>query len=335
MDMKKLSLLLVLLLVFLSLSAQQNKTAREVGLNNDKTRQAAISNLDAQVPDSLKNWNITGILSFNLGATGLVNWASGGNNSLNMLASANVSFLYHKNHIAWDSNIDTEFGESYLGNNKYPWQKTNDKLNISTKFGWEFHKQWFLTALGSFKTQYAFGYDYEVEDPTDPSRAKLISKCLSPSYTDLSVGIDWKYKEIFSLYLSPIAGRITSCTDTTLRMNYLGASYVEDQLAKGHNPTAKYEFGASLKATVMYARVQNLKVISTLTLFTPYSKQFGNIDVDWDVSVSYQFLKVLNVSLGTQLKYYDSVLIQGKKDDYPTQHVQFKAILGLGVGYSF
>jgi len=333
--MKKIALLLIFPLFASSLFAQASKGAREVGLNNEKNRQAAINNIDTDIPDSVKNWNITGIISFNLGATGLVNWAAGGNNALNMLASANVSFLYHKNHIAWDSNIDTEFGESYLGNNKYPWQKTNDKLNLSTKFGWEFHKQWYLTALGSFKTQYAYGYDYEVESPTDPDKPKLISRFLSPSYTDISVGIDWKYKEIFSLYLSPIAGRITTCTDSTLSINYLGESYVLDQLAKGNNPTVKAEFGASLKAAVMYSRVKNLKILSTLTLFTPYNKSFGNIDVDWDVSVSYQFLKVLNVSVGTQLKYYDSVLIQAKNDEYPTQHVQFKAILGLGVGYSF
>jgi len=333
--MKKLSVFFLLAIIALNAFAQDSKDAREVGLNNDKNRQAAIKNIETDIPDSVKNWNITGLLTFNVGATGLVNWAAGGNNSINMIAAANVSFLYHKNHIAWDSNIDTEFGESFLDNNKFPWQKTNDKINLSTKFGWEFHKQWYLTALGSFKTQYAYGYDYAVESPLDPNKPKLISRFLSPSYTDVSVGIDWKYKELFSLYLSPIAGRVTTCTDTSLSVNYLGKAFVEDQIAKGNKPTAKAEFGASLKATVMYNQVKNLKILSTLTLFTPYTRDFGNVDVDWDVTVSYQFLKVLNVSVGTQLKYYDSVLIQGKNDDHPTQHVQFKAILGLGVGYSF
>lgn len=333
--MKKLFSVLIVTLLALNLNAQDSSDAREVGLNNDKNRQTAISNLETEIPDSVKNWKITGILSLNVGATGLVNWAAGGNNSINMLAAANVSFLYHKNHVAWDSNIDTEFGESFIDNNKFPWQKTNDKLNLSTKFGWEFHKQWYLTALGSFKTQYAYGYDYAVESPTDPNRPNLISRFLSPSYTDISVGIDWKYKNLFSLYISPVAGRITSCTDTTLNINYLGERYVEEKLAEGVNPTVKAEFGASLKATVMYSEIENFKIISNVTLFTPYNKNFGNIDVDWDLSVSYQFLKVLNVSVGTQLKYYDSVMIQGKNDDKPTQHVQFKAVLGLGIGYSF
>jgi hypothetical protein len=48
---------------------------------------------------------------------------------------------------------------------------------------------------------------------------------------------------------------------------------------------------------------------------------------------------VLNVSLGTQLKYYDRVLFD-KLDDAGNvvaqgPRVQFKTILGLGIGYSF
>lgn len=328
-DMKKIYSFLIISLATLSLYAQDSSDAREVGLNNDKVRYATIENVGSEQGDSVKNWKITGILSFNVGATGLVNWAAGGNNSINMLAGANVSFLYKKNHIAWDSNIDTEFGESFVENNKHPWQKTNDKLNISTKFGWEFAKTWYLTALGSFKTQYANGYDYSKDD--DPLLP--ISKIMSPSYTDLSVGIDWKYKNLLSLYLSPVAGRITSCTDSALRVSYLGDDYAPGEKYFGKN--YKAEFGASFRATLMYDEIQNFKILSTLTLFTPYSKKFGNIDVDWDLSVSYQFLKVLNVSVGTQLRYYDAVKIKGPKDEVATQHVQFKAVLGLGVGYSF
>lgn len=330
--MKKITLVFAMMMAFCSVFAQDNSEARSVGLDNDKARTAAIESVNATT-DSAKNWKVTGILSFNVGATGLVNWAAGGNNTINLLAGANVSFLYHKNNIAWDSNIDTEFGEAYVENAQYNhnWQKTNDKLNISTKFGWEFHKNWYLTALGSFKTQYAYGYDYsqEVLSP--------ISRIMSPSYTDMSVGIDWKYKTLLSIYLSPAAGRITSCLDENLRGNYLGDDYIEGGAKYGKNYRA--EFGASFRATVLYDQVKNLKILSTVTLFTPYNKNFGNIDVDWDFSISYQFLKVLNVSLGTQLKYYDSVKFIGKTkgvtDEVPTQHVQFKAILGLGVGYSF
>lgn len=341
--MKKL-LLSIFTLSVMAVSINAQDTAKKVA--NDAQSQAAkiIETTKAEDPEKKEsNWKISGIISFNASATGLVNWAAGGNNNINMVAAANVSFLYKNGPFAWDSNIDTDFGESFVDNSKHNWQKTNDKLNISTKFGWEMAKSWYLTALGSFKTQYAFGYDYS-QDELSP-----ISQFMTPSYTDLSVGIDWKPNSIFTIYVSPIAGRITTATNADLRAKYFGADYVKkhlDPLTGLCNRNFQAEFGASLKAGVNYTAIDNLKIISTVTVFTPYSAK-PHVDLDWDFSISYQFLKVLNVSLGTQLKYYDRVLFD--KLDPETKapilntdgtiaqgpRVQFKTILGLGIGYSF
>ncbi len=56
--------------------------------------------------------------------------------------------------------------------------------------------------------------------------------------------------------------------------------------------------------------------------------------MDWDVAISYQFLKVLNVTLSTSMKYYPGVLIADKNGDVK-ERLQFKSVLGLGIGYSF
>lgn len=275
------------------------------------------------VPAPAPKWTVNGILSLNAAATGLVNWAAGGNSNVNAIAAANVTLLYKDDCIAWETNLDTDFGMSWLSGSKYPWRKTNDKFNFSTKLGWEFAKTWFLTASGTFKTQYANGYDYKTVDGVE--KKIYTSTFMSPSYTDLSLGIDWKPNTIFSVYLAPVTGRISTSTDSLLRADYIAP--VVDK-------TFKAELGISLKGTVNYTLIENLKILSTLTLFTPYNKSFGNIDVDWDFAISYQFLKVLNVSLGTQLKYYDSVLI-ADKNGHKAQRVQFKSVFGLGVGYSF
>jgi hypothetical protein len=116
---------------------------------------------------------------------------------------------------------------------------------------------------------------------------------------------------------------------------------------------AKAELGLSFKGGINYT-YKDLKIITTLGLFTPYAwdkiemkdangdfigyrdnnRRFGNFDVDWDTSISYQFLKCLNVTLSTSLKYYNGVKI-ADKEGHATERVQFKGILGLGVGYSF
>ena len=295
----------------------------------------------AAEPVKEKYWTCTGILSLNASATGMWNWAAGGNNNVTTVAAANVTLLYKKNAVAWESNLDTDFGMSYLENSYSPWRKSNDKINFSTKFGWEFHKTWYLTAMASFKSQYAKGYEY------GDNYKKPISSWLSPSYTDISLGIDWKPNEIFTVYISPVAGRISTCTvDSMKYTDGEGAvQYFQFRPKYGIDPDKNVlcELGLSAKAGVNYTRIENLKIISTVGIFTPYKwsedmtehRRFGNFDVDWDFSISYQFLKVLNVTLSTSLKYYNGVMIADKNGENATERVQFKGNIGLGIGYSF
>lgn len=350
--MKKILLLTLAISMPLILSAQSDKAAAESNIEANMAAQETLTK--AETPQSY--WKCNGIISLNASATGLWNWAAGGNNNITSVAAANVTLLYKKNAIAWESNLDTDFGLTYLESDFAPWRKSNDKINFTTKFGWEFHKTWYLTVLGSFKSQYARGYEYGSKNMMKP-----ISGWLSPSYTDVSVGIDWKPNEIFSVYVSPVVGRITSCTLAELeyendegaveKFNLRNSFGMEKIGETGYKPFMA-ELGFSARAGVNYTRIENLKIISTVSLFTPYKKaktaldpetfrpednfrRFGNFDIDWDFAISYQFLKVLNVTLNTSLKYINGVLIADKKGENPTERVQFKGNLGIGIGYSF
>ena len=287
----------------------------------------------ADEPDELQTpkwkdfWKFSGTVGLKVSQTQLVNWAAGGNSNFAGIAYANLTLNYKKNKIAWDTNLDTDFGILYSSDftEPYMWRKCNDKINFSTTFGYEIspstfvNNTWFVAANGTFKSQYAAGYNY----PANEQKIK-VSNWLSPSYTELSVGVNWKWKELVSLYYSPLAGLITSCTDSILRPAF-GVPL---------DKTAMASLGMTFRAGIMYDGVKNLKIMSGLRLYTPYTdkdQKFGNFDVDWDVIITYQFLKVLNVSFTTNLKYYHKVLFA----EAPTRRVQFQEIFGLGVAYSF
>ena len=310
-------------------------------------------------------WDFSGVVGLNASATGLVNWAAGGNNNVNGVAFGKVRLLYNENNLSWETNLNLEYGLSYIDQKNDPFQKSSDVIDCNTKFGWQFHKAWYLTASAGFKSQMAFGRAYDGTEAADP----IISKFLSPSYTDISVGIDWKPNSIFSLYLSPVAGKITTAYvgDALEKANpglreqmqdkYATWVYSKEANADGTYDkiykNAKAELGLSFKGGINYT-YKDLKIITTLGLFTPYAwdktemfdaenkfigyrdnnRRFGNFDVDWDAAISYQFLKCLNVTLSTSLKYYNGVKI-ADKDGVLAERVQFKGILGLGVGYSF
>ncbi|MBQ4391082.1 MAG: DUF3078 domain-containing protein [Paludibacteraceae bacterium] len=378
----------------LNMSAQEVNKALVTG-NAD----AAQKNADAlkAADTGEKAWKFDGVISLNAAATGLVNWAAGGKNNVNGIATAKLHLLYHKDAIAWETNFNTEFGLTWLDQDEDAFQKSSDKIELITKFGWEFHKDFYLTVLGGFQSQYALGRNYRT-GYNDP-----ISKFLAPSYTDISLGIDYKHSvngADFSVYLSPVAGRITTAyvseawNKKYTEEMYNGAAddaiaagtyadraaydaafgpYDYDEMVAGqtdfrHILQEKYgtykfdadgnkdyrdfraEFGLYFRGGIAY-KYKDLTLGTTVALYTPYAwdkseiddpyfkyrdmnRRFGNFDVDWDVAISYQFLKVLNVTLSTSLKYYNGTLVADKHGNL-AERVQFKSVLGLGIGYSF
>lgn len=341
--MKKGLLLLVLCAMATTwVNAQvDEKTAANEAVNT-KVKSAEV--------DSAKNWKFTGVVGLNAAQTALFNWAAGGNNNVTGFVFGNVTLSYKKDKWTWDTNLDTELGEMFSSDYQYyRWRKANDKINLTTKVGFQMYPQWYLTLLGSFRSQYAPGKDYKNVDAgvldengllVEPT---LISKWLSPSYTDLALGVEYRPNDIFTVGIYPIAGRMTTCTEEILRQNY-GLPMRED----GTYKKVGLNMGLRMYGGINYTLVKNLKIISTITLFTPYTAKlhdkvngqpFGNFDVDWDVAITYNFLKVFSVSLMTSLKYYDKVMIDGpawrKYSEGPRARVQFKEVVGLGIGYSF
>ncbi|MEE0923659.1 MAG: DUF3078 domain-containing protein [Paludibacteraceae bacterium] len=380
--MRKLFSLFVCTLAAVSLSAQTVDKAT-VTSNADAAAKAATDLKKVDTGD--KAWKFDGSLGLNAAATGLVNWAAGGKNNVNGIAYVKLHLLYHKDAIAWETNFDTDFGMTWIDQDEDALQKSSDNIKLATKFGWEFKENWYLTALAGFQSQYALGRDY-VTGYNNP-----ISKWLAPSYTDISVGIDWKksYKGAdFSVYLSPIAGRISTAYvseawnkkyneeyaketgdntydfRTALQEKYGTYTYNKETGAKELRDF-RAELGLSFKGAIAYT-YKDFKVSTTLALFTPYqgkgynvremwekenpgldwadsgnyfeysnnNRYFGHFDVDWDVAMSYQFLKCLQVTLQTSLKYYNGTLI-ANHEGVQSERVQFKGVIGLGVGYSF
>ena len=288
--------------------------------------------------DSAKHWKFTGMVGLNASQTALFNWAAGGDNNITGFLYANMTLSYKKNKWTWDSNLDTELGETFSSALNPQWRKANDKINFTTKGGFQMHPKFYLTLLGSFRSQYRPGYNYLNDEE---GNKELISKWISPSYTDLALGIEYRPNDIFTVGVFPLAGRMTTCKEESLRPNY-GLSQRED----GTYKPVMLNMGLRINGGINYTLVKNLKIISTVTLFTPArlhdkvnGQPFGNFDVDWDFAISYSFLKVLNVSLMTSLKYYDKVMIDGPAwrnySEGPRSRVQFKEVIGLGIGYSF
>ena len=176
MDMKKYFLSFAFCMAGVIALSAQNVDKSLVSAKADETAKAAeeLRKLDT----AGKKWHFTGVVGTNAAATGLVNWSAGGKNNVNGVAFAKLRLLWKKDNFAWDTNLDTEYGLSWIDQDEDPLQKSSDKINLSTKFGWEFSKSWYLTVLGGFQSQYATGFEYKT------GYNPVISRWLAPAYTD-------------------------------------------------------------------------------------------------------------------------------------------------------
>lgn len=291
----------------------------------------AEKNLRTVSTDTIQGWKTGGVLTINLAQTSLTNWAAGGQNSLaiNGLFSGFANYKMGKS--VWDNSLDLGYGLLKQGNEDF--RKTDDKIDFLSKYGHEAFKNFYYAALLNFKTQLSPGYNY-------PDATNKISDFLSPGYLLLALGLDYKPNAYFSAFLAPVTGKFTFVTDQTL--SNLGAF--------GVNPgeKTKSEIGGYLRA--IYSRndfktefLKNVSFTTKIDLFSNYTENPQNIDVNWEVLVAMKVNKFLSVNFNTQLIYDDNIQIPVDKNSNGTleagesirSKVQFKEILGVGLSLNF
>lgn len=263
-------------------------------------------------------WVLKGVTGLNMSQTAMANWSAGGENSIAGNAYLNASLTHKKGNWLWVTNMVLDYGLSKTKSQGM--RKSSDKIGLSTQLGYSIDNVWFYTLMGDLNTQFAKGYDY-------PDKEHQISNFFAPAYSNIALGMEWRPKSNYSLLLSPVSTKMTFVTD----------DYLSDLGAFGVDPGDhfKIEGGAFVKARAELPVMENVNLITTADFFTPYSKDFGNIDVNWDVLISMKINKVLSATINTTLKYDNDVKTFDDNGVKKGAKVQFKEVLGIGLAYNF
>lgn len=278
----------------------------------------------AQTPaDSTRHWSKGGSLSANFSQVSLTNWVAGGKSSASGTFLANLFAKYQNDKVSWENTLDLGYGLLKEQDNKLI--KSDDKIDFSSKYGYQATGKLFYSVLFSFRSQFTKGYKY-------PDRENPISKFLAPGYFTLALGLDYKPNDHFSLFVSPLTGKLTVVNDVTL--SHQGAFGVDP------DRKSRWELGAFLKTTMKYEVVKNVTLESKFDLFSNYLDQPENIDVHWDVLVNMKVNKHLSANLITNLIYDNDIKIPVDQDGDGTveatgPRVQFKELFGVGLNLSF
>ncbi|MDX9768840.1 MAG: DUF3078 domain-containing protein [Tenuifilaceae bacterium] len=286
------------------------------------------STLKEQSTDSIPGWKTGGIVGFNVAQTALINWAAGGENSFAVNGIFSVFANYKKGKTTWDNSLDIGYGVLNQGEGS-DYKKTDDKIDLLSKFGREAYKNLYYAGLFNFKSQMTAGYNYKA----DGTKSR-ISDAFAPAYIIMAIGMDYKPSSYLSVFAAPVTGKVTFVMDDELSNS---GAFGVDPGDKSFSEFGGYVRFIFTKNDFDSEFLKNVSITSKLDLFSNYLENPQNIVVNWENLISLKINKFLNVNFNTHLIYDDKIKIakevDGVEESYP--RVQFKEIFGLGISYKF
>ena len=195
----------------------------------------------------------------------------------------------------------------------------------------------------------------------------LKSNFLAPAYTNLALGIDYKPNKWLSVNIAPVTGGFVIVRDASLRQRYsmelkesskrleeVFSSYDETSASESEKKeyaayqasltdgtayrSAKFEFGAQMKADAKVNVNDNFSYSTQVVLFVNYLDINHCPRINWDNRIDWKLAKYFSLTITTNLIYDDTIMIKNDKDidKYPNgkARVQFKESLAFGFTYT-
>ena len=250
----------------------------------------------------------------------LVNWVKGGEKtsySTNFIL--NIYKDYKRKNLSWNNYLGIAYGvakQQSITNLR----KTDDKINFLTKGGIYAWKNWDYTGFFEFKSQFDEGYAY-------PNDSVHISRFMAPGYFQLSIGMNYKPVNYFSVFISPVGARLTVVTDSSLTHRKEGAYGIF-----GDNTTL-WQTGGSINAIFKRDIMKNVNLMSKLDIFSNYRDKPEKIIVSWENNILMKVNKYISVNISTMLIYDDKAIVAENSGKF-SEIIQFRETFGIGLAYT-
>lgn len=277
-----------------------------------------------------KYWTESLKTNLNIGQTGLVNWAAGGDNTFSLAAFIDANANYKKDEMFWNNRLQLDLGVLY-SSSKPLLQKSTDRIYLESKWGYKTPamKNFYFSANYDFKSQFAKGWDYKTPSVPEEDKYKdkngnlleldelqrrdqrklwkdarvLKSNFLAPAYTNLALGIDYKPTKWLAVNLAPVTGGFVIVTDESLRSKY-GMTY-----KKSVNPD---EVKALQNSEEYKALTSSQQLYRLGSLYRSARFEFGaQLKVDIKVNINDNF------AYTTQIVLFEDYLKDHKKNPCP------------------
>ncbi len=268
-------------------------------------------------------WSTSGVITINLTQVQLVNWAAGGFSSVSGISMFNGQANWQNGRRAWDNTLVLAFGGQSMEEGASV--KTEDRIELLSKYGYRLTQSTYLAALAQFRTQFTEGFDEE---------GRRISHFMAPGYLVGGIGLDYRPNERFSVFVSPATARLIIVQDETLWDISDEPEYRVYGVPRGE--TTELEFGAFLRLQFSKEIAQNITFTTRGDLFSNYLRTPQNMVVNWETLWNFKVNEWFAATLNTLLIYDHDVKLprrDAEGNTYTGPATQFKQTLGVGLTF--
>ncbi len=284
---------LIILVLLPTISSAQEETGKSSSTRTQikSLNDSSMTNEEAEAAiEKVKNKNP---LTVNIGLQGSLLEAndpwistSGGDNSISLLSSASLSYVYAKNNFRMETSASARFGYNRISTEvttdgettKEPiWFKYQDELNISLAPSIKFSDNWSYGGTVKFRTQFALGYESRLQQES----IDIMSGFMAPGYLDISGGLVWcnlRESTLLTVRISPIAMSAVYVCNEDVRTNftYQLSSHDEENFTYAdpygvpYQDKSKYEGGSSFQIDLELALGQKGAATYKSSLYSFY-----------------------------------------------------------------
>jgi hypothetical protein len=271
--------------------------------NLKKTEEAA--KIGADKPNG---WVKKGTFTFLANQSTFTNWQAGGQSNFSGNIGVNYDFNYKKDTWNWDNKFIAGYGITKIKDAEA--QKTDDRLELNSLLGKKAFGNWFYSAFFNGRTQMDSGFD-------PANRAVRNSHFLSPTFLQFGPGMLWKKSDNLKFNFAPATTKVIY-VDKQFTVN--GSAFGVEQ-----GRTNRVEFGAAVNGYYKFNVMENVSVENIVNLYTNYSEDVQNVDLDYQLNIVMKINKYLSTNFAFQTLY----------DDNAFTGFQTRQVIGLGVNYGF
>lgn len=251
------------------------------------------------------------------------NWYNGGESNMAATLYAMGYFNYdNREGLQWDNKAEFKLALYGMGSDSLRWLRVNeDLLRLNSKLGYKAFKDFYYTAEWDFQTQLFNTFKSNTYVRT--------SGPFSPIRMSFSLGVDYKWNSIVSVFLSPLSYKLIYVADMSYKEGVLPEENIAHQVGITDGTRQSNQLGALIRTDFDYDFNESIGMEVHFSFFGNYVGKIKGVEVGCEVIGNFKINRFLSAKVSLYPRY-DSTTIPA---DGGKPKMQFYELISLGFNY--